>query len=45
MAINQISLPNNSGYETDYVYKVLDMCGNPMNWVEVNESFPSWQFV
>jgi hypothetical protein len=43
MAVNQEPLTN--AWETDYVYKVLDLCGNPMNWVEVNESFTNARHV
>jgi len=45
MGTNAYGLPNASGWEIDYTYKVVDVCSNPMSWVEVNESFTSSQRV
>ena len=45
VAVNQVGLPNGAGYDSQYVYKVLDACGAIMNWVDVNESFTNTQFV
>jgi hypothetical protein len=42
MGINQRPLTEPGvGWETDYILKTLDICGNPLSWVEVNESFAS----
>lgn len=30
------------GWQNDYTYKVLDLCGQPINWIDVNESFSQW---
>jgi hypothetical protein len=38
------SPPYNPGWQTWYQYKVLDMCGNPINFIETTESLSGWSW-